>query len=347
MSRVINILDCTIRDGSYVTHYNWGKELIRDVVSSLSQLNIHFIEIGNGTGMGAFRNIPSAMADVEYYASAIPVKGDSLIGSFFIPGIGNTDDLKFFRDSGGDFVRIGINATESQKALSFIKEAKSLGFFVCCNLMKTYAVSKFSIVMNAQSIIDAGVDCIYIVDSAGGMLPNQVVEYMLAIKEFYSGVKLGFHGHNNLLMANANSLSAIENGAEFADATLGGLGRGAGNAQLESLVAILQKANLLDGQYDVWKLSDLTKRVLEKYKLTKNSSKREITVGIANFHDSNTSMLERIALKYNVSPEELMVEVGRINIVNPSEDLFEFAAQKLLEGETMKRFSPRYYHKKF
>lgn len=346
MVNQVEILDCTIRDGSYATHYYWKPEVLQKIVTTLAECGIRYIEIGNGTGMGAYRTIDGALDDASYYINTIPHKGDAKIGSFFISNVGTIDDLKMFRDAGGDFVRVGCNATETSSAVDAIRQAKQLGLMTCCNLMKTYAINKFELIQNTQSIIEAGADYIYIVDSAGSMLPEQVSEYMQAMLEFYPNVKLGFHGHNNLLLANANSLQAARSGAQLIDATLYGLGRGAGNAQLESMAVIMQKAGLRMEDCNVWKLSDLAQDVLSEMHNLKGSSKREITIGAAQFHDSNTAMLEQVANQYQVDPNQLMVEVCKINIINPSKELFEFAAQKLKEGQTVEHFAPRYYHKK-
>lgn len=344
----MKIIDCTIRDGSYATNYYWDKSALQTIVSTLSRVGIKYIEIGNGTGLGAYRNIKGALTDDEYFSNTIPFKGDSLIGAFFIPGTGTKDDLAKFKEAGGDFVRIGANATEMEKTYEYIAYAKSLGFKVFGNLMKSYAITTYQLVMYAQGLVELGIDGIYIVDSAGGMLPNQVSALVKAIKSFYD-IPVGFHGHNNFLMANANSLAAVESGAEFVDATLGGLGRGAGNAQLESLVAIFQKSGLMDNDLSVLELSDLSHQTVGVAygDLIKGSSKREITEGSSNFHSSYTGLLEKIAKKYGVNPEMLMQEVCKINVINPSEDLFEMAANNILAGKDGSIFAPKFYHKKY
>ena len=210
--------------------------------------------------------------------------------------------------------------------------------------MKTYAISKIQLVERCNGLIKAGADCIYIVDSAGGMIPSQVTDYIKAVKSFYD-IAVGFHGHNNLSMANANSLAAIEAGAEFVDATLGGIGRGAGNAQLESLIAVLQKSQLYDAKIDVLKLSEFSKRVfLELNQSNKGNSMRDVVVGMANFHDSYTATLEAIANQYRISPEKLLIEVSKINVVDPSEELFESIAKKIADDNEYKFFAPKFYH---
>ena len=338
------ILDCTIRDGSYATGNRWDKDALRMIVEQLSAQGIQYIEIGNGTGLGTYRKNSSAMGDEDYFAHTLPYKGDAKIGAFFIPGTGTKDDLKNFREKGGDFIRIGANATEIESTFEYIRYAKELGFFACCNVMKTYAITKFQLVEIAIKARENGADCIYIVDSAGGMLPEQVKQYVEAIHAF-SDIKVGFHGHNNLLMANANSLAALQAGAYFADATLLGIGRGAGNAQLESLVAVCQKAGMDMGQCNALQIADLAHQVLGFMNL-KGSTKREINVGLQNFHDSYAPILERVAAKYDVNPESLMEEVCKINIIDPSEELFEYAAATLKEGRKV-TFIPNYTHQHF
>ncbi len=343
----MNILDCTIRDGSYATNYQWPEKLISDIVRVLPDCGVQYIEIGNGTGLGAYRKNSTFMGDIDYITPAMHSKRKNVkIGSFFIPSVGEYKDLEIFRSLGGDFIRVGVNATDITMAYDSIKYAKSLGFYVFCNIMKTYAISKFRLVESCEGLISAGADCIYIVDSAGGMIPAQVAEYIRAVKSFYN-VAVGFHGHNNLSMANANSLAAIEVGADFVDATLGGLGRGAGNAQLESLITILQKSMLYDDNVDVLTLATFSKHVFDELnKSSKGNSMRDVVVGMANFHDSYTAILEEIAQKYKVSPEKLLIEVSKVNLVNPSEDLFEAIAKKISDFHEYKYFAPKFYHKK-
>jgi len=343
---MINVLDCTIRDGSYATGNRWSPQMLQDIVSTLSSLGIRYIEIGNGIGLGSYRKLNEAMDDSSYFDNTIPYKGDALIGAFFIPGIGTKDDLIHFRNCGGDFVRIGANPTDIYKTVEFIEYAKSLGFWVCGNIMKTYAVSVYQMVCKAHVMVDAGVDCVYVVDSAGGMLPNRVGDYVEALLEMFD-VEVGFHGHNNLMMANANSLSAIQHGAKFVDATLMSLGRGAGNAQLETLVAILQKANFMTNDIDVLKMADFSEKVIAQLLSGQTAmSKRDIVVATSLFHDSYLPLLYKIAEKYHVDSDVLMTEVSKVNMINPSEELFEVVASRMAEGKKafiFQKFSHKYF----
>ena len=339
----MKILDCTIRDGGYVNHNNWDPATLQKIVTGLSTAGIKYIEIGNAQGLGSYRVRGHPLSDSDFMRICMPCKGESLLGMFYAPGYGCTlDDLTWFKDNGGNFVRVGINSTEVEKTFDSISYAKSLGFSVSCNLMKTYAISRYHLVKTVEGAVNAGADCIYLVDSAGGMLPDQVAGYVEAIKEFYD-IKVGFHGHNNLLLANANSLAALQAGADMVDATLRGLGRGAGNAQLESMIAICQKARIMPQGCNALQLAELAEHVVGNL-LLKGSTKREINVGMVNFHDSYTGVLEKVSSEYGVDPDILMGEVCKINIVNPSEELFELTARQLKEGKKFE-FVPAYSHK--
>lgn len=338
----MNILDCTIRDGGHRLNNQWEEDTVRTIVSTLSSAGIRYIEIGNSHGLGCYNKKSCRLTDEDFMRICRPCKGDSLFGMFFLPDMGGKDEIKWFKENGGDFVRVGSVPTAIETVLEYISYAKSIGLFVSCNLMKTYTISKYGLAKLAKQVVDAGADCIYIVDSSGGMLPSQVEGYVRAIKEFYD-ISVGFHGHNNLLLANANALAALQAGAEFVDGTLQGLGRGGGNAHTESLIAICQKAYLLPNNCNVLELADKAEKVVGDL-FHKGNTKREINIGMLNFHDSFTYLLEKASKKYNVDPDMLMAEVCKINVIDPSEELFDLAAERLKKG-IMFEYAPAYPHK--
>lgn len=344
----MNILDCTIRDGGYATKNQWGMDGVRDIVKTLSESGIKYIEVGDSVGLGGEKLHPGSFTAKELFENTIPYKGDSKIGGIMAIGYGDKEDVRFFRECGGDFVRLGVDATEHERVFEYIEYSKSLGFQVFCNFLKTYALSTYQLVQYVQDVIDRGVDGIYIVDSAGGMMPDDVSKLVKAIKAYYD-IPVGFHGHNNLLLANANSLAAVQAGADFVDATVAGLGRGAGNAQLESLAAILKKVGYLDDETDIFTLCDLSERVLAKHNTvnTKGTSKREISEGVNNFHSHYNEILDATANKYHICPEKLMQEVCDIDFVNPSDRLFDKVAERIANGLGNEIFTTKFYHEKY
>jgi len=341
--RSVDILDCTIRDGSYVVGNKWTKEHVSNITYNLAAAGFKFIEVGNGIGLGAYRNgVNSICSDEEYIRYAAENKGAARIGVFFIPGIGNETDLNMLVDNGGDFVRIGADVSDSGKSLKILEYAKSLGLYVGFNFMKSYVISPFELCSLAQDIESAGADCISLVDSAGGMLPSEVGQYMHSLKSTLN-TKLGFHGHNNLLLANANNIAAIENGADVVDTTLMGIGRGAGNAQTETMLVILEKMGFHTG------ISPLvTSRISQEYILPmtdklKGSDYLQLVLGYAQFHDSYLAQIDEYAKKYNIAYDTLIIEVSKIEKEKPTAALIEKVAANIKEGLA----TPRIFFPKF
>jgi 4-hydroxy-2-oxovalerate aldolase len=159
---------------------------------------------------------------------------------FCIPGIAQLDHLKACADAGLQFVRIGTNVHQHKEADPFIALAHKLGLFVCTNFMKSYVTPPAEFAKVVRYSAEAGSEMIYLVDSAGGMLPNDVRDYFEAMRSV-TDVMLGFHGHNNLGLAVANSLVALDTGATVIDVTLLGMGRSSGNAPTEVLAPLMQR----------------------------------------------------------------------------------------------------------
>ncbi len=341
----VEILDCTIRDGSYVIDGAWTQDDVKNIVRELSIAGFRYIEVGNGIGLGAHRKkVSSICTDAEYVSAAVANKGKAKIGVFFIPGTGNLQDIETFRANGGDFIRVGTNVSDSDDAEEYIQFAKGLGLEVGYNFMKSYTVSPYELCLRATRVERFGADCISLVDSAGGMVPREVAQYIARMKECLA-TKVGFHGHNNLLMANANSLAAVENGADVVDTTLMGMGRGAGNAQSETMLVILRKAGF-PIEIDALRVSKISEKyILPKTGKLKGSDGLELVLGYALFHDSYLKLVDTYAEKHKVDYQELIVEVSKINKENPSENLIVTVAQQLAKRQKVRIFFPKFYHK--
>jgi 4-hydroxy 2-oxovalerate aldolase len=257
---------------------------------------------------------------------------NSKIGVFFIPGIGNKEDIIKARDKGIDFIRIGQNIDKVMDCRSYAQFAKEQGLFVCINLMKSYGVKSYEFTQIVSEIDKWGVsDVIYLVDSAGCMLPGQVFEYIDRTKEKVQ-TPLGFHGHNNLTLAVANSLQAIAAGATYVDSCVRGMGRSAGNAQTEIMTYLLQQMNLLETNIDLYKLYDFANEVVAPLMLKKQGlTDEEIHIGVSKFHSSFMPLAEKTLLSYAVDKRKLIKRVSDINCINPSEELFVSSAKELLK----------------
>ncbi len=328
------ILDCTIRDGSYAIDYQFTVEDVYLICLGLVQAGFQFIEIGHGTGLGSSLagKGSQAASDLEYIKSARLALGDSesKIGTFFIPGIGKIEDIVEAQKNGIGFIRVGTNVNEIEKAQEYIEKAKSLGLIVFSNLMKSYAVSVKEFCMHAQKAEKYGADVVVVVDSAGGMFPEDVSNYIGGLMEHIS-IDTGFHGHNNLQLAVSNTIAAVKAGATFVDSSLQGMGRSAGNTQTEILVMILEKLGYKTNidSYQTLNLGErIVKPLMNRGQGIDDSS---IISGIAQFHSSFSGIINKAALQYAIDPRRLIMEVSKIDKINVSYDLAERVAKKIKE----------------
>ena len=220
----VEILECTLRDGSYAVDFKFTENDTAILAGVLGRLGFRWIEVGHGVGLGAMKAGKGSMpaTDERLIEAAKRAAPNAQIGCFFIPGIGTADQLKSAHAAGLDFVRIGYHAPEIEEAYPYLTLAKGLGLKPCLNFMKTYGISAETFAEKAREGAAAGAEVIYCVDSAGSMFPEDVRKYLSAAHDRCE-CKLGFHGHSNLQFAVANSVEAVRCGASFIDTTLYGL----------------------------------------------------------------------------------------------------------------------------
>jgi len=329
----VEILECTLRDGSYVIDYQFTVEDTALICAALENSGFRLIEIGHGLGLNASNagKGKAAATDAEYLEAASKVLKKAKFGMFFIPGIGRKEDLDLAANYGMNFVRVGTNVPQANEAEEYIKYAKDLGMLVFSNLMKSYVLSPEKFAEKAKMVEQFGADVIVLVDSSGGMLPQDVKRYIDAMKAKEITAKIGFHGHNNFSMAIANTLEAIRNGATIVDSTLKGLGRSAGNAQTEILVTVLKKMGY-DLDIDEFKVMDLAENFISPLMARhEGADSIAITSGYAEFHSSFLGTVYKYSKKYSVDPRRLIIEVCKRDKVNLPEELAEKLAKELHE----------------
>jgi 4-hydroxy 2-oxovalerate aldolase len=337
MNKKAIILDCTLRDGSYLIDYQFNAEDSFVIAKALSQAGIEYIEVGHGLGLDAqYKGKGKAAEDDLRYieASVAAVENRSKIGAFFIPGIGELSSIKKMAAAGMSFIRIGTNIYESKQAEESIKYAKDLGLEVSANLMKSYAVSPEEFVEHAKVVEKFGADMISLVDSAGGMIPTEVSSYIRAAKEEIKA-QLGFHGHNNLQLANANCIAALEAGAQIVDSSLRGMGRSAGNAITEVLAALLQREGFVIGNIDWKKLIQIAENLvvpLLPHGMGVNLD--DLASGISYFHSSYQQTVDRVSKQYDIQPYEVILQIGSQGKAFITEEMAEIAAQQVVDMAT-------------
>jgi 4-hydroxy-2-oxovalerate aldolase len=332
----IQILECTLRDGSYTIDWQFTAEDTALIVAALERAGLQLIEIGHGLGMNASQMGRgfAAASDEEYLQAAADACSQAQFGMFFIPGIADCSHLDMGVDYGMGFVRVGTNVTEVAEARTYIEYAKKLGLTVSSNLMKSYALPIGDFVEQAKLLVDYGTDVICIVDSAGGMMPKEVHDYTAGLKDAVD-VPVGFHGHNNLQLAVANSMAAIEAGAEIIDATLQGIGRSAGNTPMELLVGIMEKLGYKTG-IDLYRLMDIGQSLVRPLMtMAQGIDPIETTTGLAQFHSGFLEKVKNAAREHQLDARDLIFAVSREDRIDLSDEVLAKSVDRLSQLDTV------------
>lgn len=328
----VKLMDVTLRDGSYAINFQFSEQDTAILYAELEKAGIEYIEIGHGMGLNASskHNGEALCSDREYLQAAQKVKSGAKYGMFCIPGIARLEDLELLKEYGASFVRIGTNVNEVRESEPYIKKAKDSGLEVMANYMKSYVATKEEFRESVCLSKEYGADIIYVVDSAGGMYPEDIKGYYEVIRD--EGLRAGFHGHDNLGLAVSNSLYAISLGFDFVDTSLKGMGRSAGNASTELIVANMKKLYQID-EYDCKKLIECGEHYIKPLYTHANYNALDIYCGIAEFHTSYMKYIHRYAAKYGVNPLDLIMEYTKHDKVNLDEDLLGAIAKRLPKSD--------------
>ena len=333
---MINIVENTLRDGSYVVDFQFTSKNTYDLTKGLADLGFKMIEIGHGLGLGAWNNPKAGLSkenDEEYIKAARKAAPNASIGVFFIPGVGTKDDIYKAKEAGIDFIRIGSNIDNFKITREYLDYSKQLGLFSAINLMKSYAVKSYEFTKIVQEIDRWQLaDVIYLVDSAGCMMPEEVFTYIDRTNENIT-TPIGFHGHNNLGLAVANTLQAMRAGATYLDTCVRCMGRSAGNAQTEVMVFLLQQMGVLGKEINLYDLYEFANNyVVPLMPRTQGLTDEEIHIGVSKFHTSFMPFASGASEKYAVDKRKLIQKVSAINCLNPPEELFYTIAKELSHG---------------
>jgi 4-hydroxy-2-oxovalerate aldolase len=325
------ILDCTIRDGSYAVDFKFTAADTALIVGLLDAVGIPYVEIGHGLGLGASEagkgRAPSRDADVIAASRARATR--ARIGAFYIPGIGTEDDLARAADAGLDFVRVGNDADRMEAAWPAVARARDLGLEVFVNLMKTYGIAPEAFGEVAREAAARGAAGIYVVDSAGGMLPAEVAAYTEAALAAAPGLAVGFHGHSNLHLAVANALAAIEAGATFVDTSVYGIGRSSGNVPTEVLAVLLARMGI-DVGVDPHAVMELAGSYLAPLAADQNPHDMvAVALGFGRFHSSFLDRAFAAASEAGISPLRLIVALGERDVLHLTDAMLADAVEAL------------------
>ena len=247
-----------------------------------------------------------------------------------LPGIGTKDDLKMAADCGAKVAQIATHVTEADIAEQHIGVAKKLGMEVIGMLMLSHMGSPEKIAGQGKLMESFGADVVQVTDSAGALIPQTVRERVRALREAIK-VEVAFHGHNNLSLAVANSVAAIEEGARWIDACTCGLGAGSGNTPTEVLVAVLDKMGYATG-IDLWKIMDVAEEIVRPMmQKPVRIGKASLTMGYAGVYSSFLLHADKAAQQFGVDARDILVEIGKRKAVGGQEDMIVEVAMALAE----------------
>ncbi len=332
MSNIL-IFDSTLRDGNHAVHHELNNKQIAVYAAAADTAEIPIVVVGHGNGLGAssLQVGESLINDMEMIETARAKLKKSKLGVFILPGFGTIKkNLKNAINAGVEVVCVSSHCTEAditQRHIEYVSEREKE---VYGNLMMTHMVSKEILLEESLKMQSFGANGIILMDSAGAYLPKDVIEKITFLVTELK-IPVGFHGHNNLGMAITNSILAVEAGATILDACARGFGAGAGNAQIEVLVAVLEKMGYTTG-IDLYKMLDASD-VAEKelIKVIPNIKPISIVSGLAGVFSGFAKHVERISLQYGIDSRDVFFELGRRKAVAGQEDLIVEVAVNLAD----------------
>lgn len=332
MGTPIVLVDTTLRDGMSSVSHQFTAEQVGALAAGLARGGVPLVEVAHGVGLGAssIQFGVAAATDREYVrAAATAVAGTPTdVAVLYVPGISTLGDLDAARRAGAGTVRVATHCTEADCAEQPIRHARAAGMRVMSFLMLSHRLVPDALAEQARKLESYGTQVVYVVDSAGAMVPREAATRVRALRRAV-GVEIGFHAHNNLGLGVGNALAAADEGATHIDGSLRGLGAGAGNAQTEVLSAALYRAGY-DPRTDTFALTDLAERTLAPLQREPQIvDEAALLLGWAGLYSTYFYPAKRAARKFGVPLRDLLLELGRRNLVGGQEDMIIDVAAEL------------------
>ena len=328
--RKINIVDTTLRDGSHAVSHSFSPEQAAKIAGGLDKTGVDIIECAHGNGItGSTINYGfSKYNEMDLIKSVSGVVKNAKQAILLIPGIGTIEDMEEAYENGARVVRVATHCTEADVGIQHIKAAKKMGMMAVGFLMMVHMAEPEKLLEQAKIFEAAGADYINLADSSGYLLPQDVTSRVGTLAEGLN-IPVGFHAHNNLSLAVANSIAAVEAGATYIDATCRGLGAGAGNTQLEVLAAVFDRLGYNTG-LDMYGLQDIAEEIVEPIMHRPQVIKTApLMLGYAGVYSSFLLHTYRAAEKFGLNPRDILVELGKRRMVGGQEDMIVDVAYQL------------------
>jgi len=330
--RKIQLHDMCLRDGMHAKRHQISLEETVRLSTALDEAGVQRIEIAHGDGLGgASVNYGfAAHTDEEYLQAVIPKMKQAQVSVLLIPGIGTVDHLRMAHSNGVHTVRVAAQCTEADVTEQHISLSRKLGLDTVGFLMMSHMLEPKELLKQAKLMESYGANCIYTTDSAGYMLQDDVYGHISTLREgLKPETEIGFHGHHNMALGVANSLTAVAAGADRIDGSAAGLGAGAGNTPLEVFNAVVTRMGAHTNS-DVFKLMAVAEEiVVPMMEKPIRVDRDSLVLGYAGVYSSFLLHAQRAAKKYGVRSEEILMELGRMKTVGGQEDMIEDVALNL------------------
>jgi 4-hydroxy-2-oxovalerate/4-hydroxy-2-oxohexanoate aldolase len=322
--RKVILHDMCLRDGMHAKREQISVAQMVKVATALDQAGVPYLQVTHGAGLGgnSLQHGFALHSNEEYLSAVVPKMKQAVISVLLIPGLGTMRELKSAFDCGARSVHVATHCTEADTAAQHIAYARKLGMDTTGFLMMAHLHTVEGLVQQAKLMESYGAQTVYITDSAGYMLPNDVKARVAALRqELKPETEIGFHGHHNLGMGIANSIAAIEEGASRIDASVAGLGAGAGNTPLEVLAAVCERMGIQTG-CDLFMLMDIAEDIItpmmdHMVRVDRSS----LTLGFAGVYSTFLLHAKRASERFGVPSRDILVELGRKKMIGGQEDM--------------------------
>jgi len=330
----LRITDSTLRDGSHAMQHQYTEEQVRGVVHALDTAGVQVIEVSHGDGLGgsSFNYGFSKVDEMQLIRAAVDEATRARVAVLILPGLGTLHHLRAAHDAGASVARVATHCTEADVSIQHFGAARDLGMETVGFLMLAHKATPQKLAEQARIMVDAGAQCVYVVDSAGALVLDTAQERIRAvIDEVGTQAQVGFHGHQNLSMGVANSVLAYQAGAKQIDGALCALGAGAGNSPTEVLAATYERMGVRTG-IDLGEVLSAAEDVVRPFiPRLPWMDRASITQGYAGVYSSFLLHAERAAERYGVPAHEILTKVGEAGYVGGQEDMIIDIAIQLAE----------------